>query len=842
MTTQKIIVIGNGMVGYKFCEKLLSKSGSEKFSISVFGEETRPAYDRVHLSEYFVDGNADKLTMAPFEWYLEKNIVIYLGDPILSIDRENKTVRSSKGIIKAYDKLVMATGSSAFVPQIKGVEKEGIFVYRTIEDLDMIMDYSKKCKKGVVIGGGLLGLEAAKALLDMNLETHVIEFASKLMPRQLDEEGSAILKSKMEALKVHVHLNKNTAHFEGEEKVTGLMFNDDSNLETDMVVISAGIKPRDELAIKAGLEVGQRGGIKVNNHLQTSDPNIFAIGECALHEGMIYGLVAPGYEMADIVASNLISGEKEFAAFDMSTKLKLIGVDVASFGDCFGTSAGSRSIVFQDKIKGIYKRINTSEDGKTLLGGILVGEAESYNMLLQTVKNALVLPPNPEDLILGSRGGSEGSAGSGVMSLPDEALICSCENVSKGAISNAVIENDFTEASQVMKCTKAGTGCGGCKPMLVDLVKETMKSQGKIVKTELCEHFHYSRQEILDLVKFHKIKSFDDLILNYGEGSGCEICKPAVASIFASTWNEMVLEKKHATTQDTNDRFLANIQRGGTYSVVPRIPGGEITPEKLIVIGEVAKKYNLYCKITGGQRIDLFGAQVHELPNIWEELINAGFESGHAYAKSLRTVKSCVGSTWCRFGVQDSVAFAIEVEERYRGLRSPHKLKSAVSGCTRECAEAQSKDFGIIATEKGWNLYVCGNGGVKPQHAILFATDIDKETCIKYIDRFLMFYIRTADPLTRTAPWLNKMEGGIDYLRDVIINDCLGIANELEREMSFMVSTYNCEWKEVVENPELRKRFTHFVNSDKPNPELAFKEERGQKFPEGWGNKLAIKN
>ncbi len=835
---QNIIVIGNGMVGYKFCEKFLSKQGSEKFIISVFGEETRPAYDRVHLSEYFIDSNADKLSMAPFEWYLEKNISIYLGDPIISIDRVNKTVRSSKGVEKSYDKLIMATGSSAFVPQIKGVEKEGIFVYRTIEDLDMIINYSKKCKKGVVIGGGLLGLEAAKALLDLNLETHVIEFASKLMPRQLDEDGSSILKSKMEALKVHIHLNKNTAHFEGEEEVTGLMFNDDSNIETDMVVISAGIKPRDELAIKSGLEIGQRGGIKVNNHLQTSDPDIYAIGECALHEGMIYGLVAPGYEMADIVATNLAGGEKEFSAFDMSTKLKLIGVDVASFGDCFGTTNGSRSIVLQDKVKGIYKRINISEDGKSLLGGILVGDAESYNMLLQTVKNSLVLPPNPEDLILGSRGGSESNSGSGVMSLPDEALICSCENVSKGDICGAIIENDFTDVAQVMKCTKAGTGCGGCKPMLVDLVKETMKSQGKLVKTELCEHFHYSRQEILDLVKFHKIKSFDDLITKFGKGSGCETCKPAVASIFASTWNEMILEKKHSTIQDTNDRFLANIQRGGTYSVVPRIPGGEITPDKLIVIGEVAKKYNLYCKITGGQRIDLFGAHVHQLPDIWEELINAGFESGHAYAKSLRTVKSCVGSTWCRFGVQDSVGFAIEVEERYRGLRSPHKLKSAVSGCTRECAEAQSKDFGIIATEKGWNLYVCGNGGVKPQHAILFATDIDKETCLKYIDRFLMFYIRTADPLVRTAPWLNKMEGGIDYLKDVVINDCLGIAEELEKEMEFMVNTYNCEWKEVVENPELRKRFKHFVNTDEPDPEVVFKEERGQKFPEGWGSKV----
>jgi nitrite reductase (NADH) large subunit len=302
--------------------------------------------------------------------------------------------------------------------------------------------------------------------------------------------------------------------------------------------------------------------------------------------------------------------------------------------------------------------------------------------------------------------------------------------------------------------------------------------------------------------------------------------------MFASIWNEMIL--KQAPIQDTNDKYLANIQKGGTYSVIPRIPGGEITADKLIVLGNVAKKFDLYCKITGGQRIDLLGARVDQLPEIWEDLINAGFESGHAYGKALRTVKSCVGSTWCRYGLHDSVSFAIEIEERYRGLRAPHKLKGAVSGCVRECAEAQSKDFGIIATEKGWNLFICGNGGAKPQHAILLANDIDKETCIKYIDRFLMFYIKTAEPLNRTATWLNKLEGGIDYLRDVVVNDSLGICNQLEKEMEFMIETYKCEWKEVVNNPELRKRFKHFINTNEPDENIKFRGVRGQKVPVAW--------
>ena len=548
---------------------------------------------------------------------------------------------------------------------------------------------------------------------------------------------------------------------------------------------------------------------------------------------MIYGLVAPGYEMAEVIASNLIGGDKIFTGFDMSTKLKLIGVDVASFGDPFIQTNDTRTIVFEDTRKGIYKRINITEDGKYLLGGVLVGEAESYNMLLQTCKNKIILPSNAEDLILGSRGG-DADAVAGIAGLPDEALICSCESVSKGTICDVVNAGSET-VDAIKKCTKAGTGCGGCVPMLKDLMNYTFKLQGKYIRNVLCEHFSYSRQELYDLIKVKELKFYDDVLDALGHGDGCEICKPAVASILASLWNEMILKKGNDTAQDSNDRYLANIQKGGTYSVVPRIPGGEITPEKLIVIGQIAKKYNLYTKITGGQRIDMFGAHLNDLPAIWEELIAAGFESGHAYGKALRTVKSCVGSTWCRFGLHDSVSFAIRVEQRYRGLRAPHKIKSAVSGCIRECAEAQSKDFGIIATEKGWNLYVCGNGGSKPQHALLLAQDLDDETCIQYIDRFLMFYIKTADPLTRTATWLNKMEGGIDYLKNVVVNDSLGLANQFEEEMQSLVDHYKCEWKEVVESPELRKRFNHFVNApEEKDPTVKFEPLREQKRAAEW--------
>ncbi|WP_114748839.1 nitrite reductase large subunit NirB [Pleomorphovibrio marinus] len=835
MTTKKsqIIVVGNGMVGYKFCEKLRNSDTEDRYQVTVFGEEPWPAYDRVHLSSYFTNTDPHKLQMAPRSWYAENKVELRTNELVTLIDKENRVVVNHLGESFPYDYLVLATGSSAFVPPVPGVDKKGVFVYRTMEDLEAILAYGKKVKSAAVLGGGLLGLEAAKAVMDMGLEAHVVELAPRLMPNQLDEQGAALLRSKLESLGIGIHLGKMTKEIQGNGKLTGLAFQDGSFLETEMLVISAGIKPRDELAAKAGLELGKRGGILVNDALQTTDRHIYAIGEAAVHRDKVYGLVAPGYEMASQVVNQLLDKEtKPFLGFDMSTKLKLIGVEVGSFGDPFGTSEPSHPISFEDKAKGQYKRINISEDGKRLIGGVLVGDSSSFGMLLQMTQNGMPLPPSPEDLILGGRDGKSNNPMEGLEALPEGAQICSCENVTKGDICQHVEDTASGDLGQIKKCTKAGTGCGGCLPMINDLAKHQLKKMGKTVKNVICEHFPYSRQELFDIVKIKGIKSYNQLLDEFGEGDGCEICKPAVASILASVWNEMILRQD--TIQDTNDRFLANIQKGGTYSVVPRIPGGEITPEKLIVIGQVAQEYNLYTKITGGQRIDMFGARVDQLPDIWEKLIAAGFESGHAYGKSLRTVKSCVGSTWCRYGVQDSVSFAIRVEERYRGLRSPHKLKGGVSGCIRECAEAQSKDFGVIATEKGWNIYVGGNGGSKPQHAKLLVNDVDTETCIRYLDRFLMFYIKTAEPLQRTATWLNKLEGGLDYLRDVVVNDCLGIGRELEKEMDFMVTTYSCEWKEVVNNPELRAKFKHFVNAEEEDPNVQFQPIRGQKIPVDW--------
>jgi NAD(P)H-dependent nitrite reductase large subunit/NAD(P)H-dependent nitrite reductase small subunit len=827
---QTIVVIGNGMVGHRFCEKLVEFDMEGRYRIVTFCEEPRAAYDRVGLTSFFAHRDVEKLMLARLDWYREKGIELHLGDRASKIDRKAKIVHSDKGQKIKYDHIVLATGSYPFVPPVPGINHLGVFVYRTIDDLEQILAYAKKAKRCAVIGGGLLGLEAAKAAYDLGLETHVVEFAPRLMPRQVDDAGSKALISKIEALGVKVHLNKASKEVVGDGCVESLMFTDGTSLPLEMIIVSAGIRPRDELARECGVTVGERGGVTVSDHLQTSDPSIFAIGEVALHSGMIYGLVAPGYEMAEIVAANLTGGDRKFAGADLSTKLKLMGVDVASFGDYEAKPDKATPLVYEDPFRGYYKKLFFSHDGKHLLGGILVGDASDYGTLMAFCRGGEPLPCPPGELMMPP---GEKTLAAGTAALPDSAQVCSCNNVSKGQICQAIGEG-VTTLGQLKSCTKAGTGCGGCIPMVTDLLNKTLAAQGKIVVNHLCEHFAYSRQELFQIAKIKRIKTFDELIASHGRGAGCEVCKPTVASIVASLWNDHILDTPHQALQDTNDRFLANIQRGGLYSVVPRVPGGEITPDQLIALGRVAKKYGLYTKITGGQRVDLFGAQVHQLPDIWEELIAADFESGHAYGKAVRTVKSCVGSTWCRYGVQDSVGFAIRVEQRYRGIRAPHKIKAAVSGCIRECAEAQCKDFGLIATEKGYNLYVCGNGGAKPRHADLLAADLDEATAIKYIDRFLMYYIQTADRLTRTSVWLENMEGGIDYLREVVVNDKLGIADELEQQMQHLVDTYKCEWREVVNDPERRSFFRQFVNSDETETGIEIVMERGQNRPADW--------
>ena len=849
MSKLKLVVIGNGMVGHRYIEDLVEKADVTELDITVFCEEPRVAYDRVHLSSYFSHHTADELSLVKEGFYQKHGINMLIGERAININRENRIVYSSTGREVQYDKLILATGSFPFVPPIKGHESKDCFVYRTIEDLKAIEACAKNSKSGVVIGGGLLGLEAAGALKALGVETHVVEFAPKLMAEQLDLAGGNQLRQKIERMGVNVHTSKNTLEIapEGTDARNVMRFADGTELETDFIVFSAGIRPQDKLARQMELEVGARGGIEVNDHCQTSDKDIYAIGECASWNGMFYGLVAPGYKMATVAVDHLLGNtESKFQGADMSAKLKLLGVKVGSIGDANGRTEGCKSYVYQNEEQEVYKRLIVSADNKKLLGAVLVGDTSDYGDLLQLMLNEIDLPEHPDALILPAHAGAEKPA-LGADALPESAVICSCFDVTKGKIAQAVADGHHT-LSDIKAVTGAGTGCGGCIPLVTSVLNAELAKSGIEVKNDVCEHFAYSRQELFHLIRIEEIKTFDELLEKYGKGYGCEVCKPLVGSILASCWGEHILKPQLVKLHDTNDNFLGNIQKDGTYSVIPRMAGGEVTPQALGSLAAVAEEYNLYTKVTGAQRIGLFGAQKDDLPEIWRKLIDAGFETGQAYAKALRMAKTCVGSTWCRYGVQDSVGLGSFIENRYKGIRTPHKMKFGVSGCTRECAEAQGKDLGIIATDAGWNMYVCGNGGMKPRHADLLASDLDKETLIKYIDRFMMFYIRTAAPLQRTSVWMENMEGGVDYLREVIVNDKLGINAQLEADVSKLVDEYECEWTATIKDESQLTRFAHFINSDKRDENVVFVPEREQhrpatfteKHPEAKGDILHV--
>ncbi|MGB5151895.1 MAG: nitrite reductase large subunit NirB [Mycobacterium sp.] len=840
-SAKHVVVVGHGMVGHRFVEALRARDTEGSWRVTVLSEESDAAYDRVGLTGYTEHWDRARLALPGNDYAGDNGVVLHLGLAAREIDRATKTVTLADGRLLEYDALVLATGSYAFVPPIPGHELPHCHVYRTLDDLDDIRAGAlaaarTKTPVGVVIGGGLLGLEAANALRAFGLSTQVVEMSPHLMAAQLDGAGGALLNRMIRGLGIGVHTgvgiesiqpiqkNKPLRKSEDDDSVR-VTLNDGSSIDAGLVVFAAGVRPRDELARQAGLDIAQRGGILTDLSCVTSDPGIYAVGEVAAIDGRCYGLVGPGYTSAEVVADRLLGGGAEFPEADMSTKLKLLGVDVASFGDAQGRTPNCLDVVVNDPVKQTYAKLVLSDDAKTLLGGILVGDASAYGVLRPMV--ASELPDDPLSLIAPASDGN--SPGLGVGALPDIAQICSCNNVTKGDLKEAIC-GGCTDVADLKKCTLAGTSCGSCVPLL----KQLLEAEGVEQSKSLCEHFSQSRAEMFEIISATEIRTFSGLIEKFGTGKGCDICKPTVASILASTGSDHVLEGEQASLQDSNDHFLANIQKNGSYSVVPRVPGGDITPAQLILIGEIARDFDLYTKITGGQRIDMFGARVDQLPEIWRRLVEGGMESGQAYGKSLRTVKSCVGSDWCRYGQQDSVQMAIDLELRYRGLRSPHKLKMGVSGCARECAEARGKDVGVIATETGWNLYVCGNGGMTPKHAQLLAGGLDDETLVRYIDRFLMFYIRTADRLQRTAPWLDALDGGMGHLREVVCDDSLGLAVEFEAAVERHVGGYACEWKGVLDDPEKLSRFVSFVNApDVADPTIEFTESFGRKVPIG---------
>ncbi|KAH0839338.1 hypothetical protein J3R83DRAFT_20 [Lanmaoa asiatica] len=970
--SKTIFIVGLGMVGIAFIEKMLNLDEAKRYRLTTCGEEAHLAYNRVALTDYFQHRSVEKLYLNQLEWYARQDpqrFLFYTNEQVTSLDTGAHSITTSKGRTIKYDYCVLATGSDStlppYIPPERAEKTKGIFVYRNVSDLDRILSYSEQHHvrggRAVVVGGGLLGLEAAKALYDLYVHftcvlrlhdqiklttrsTIIREAIGKVaiinrqafpLSRQLDDVGGEIVLRRIEAMGVEA-LTKTFVRdvlISEDGILTGLVLSNDQHFDAQMVIYAIGITPRDDLARKAGLKREDKGGITVDDLLRTSAPDVYAIGECASWRNNTYGLIAPGIEMADILSFNFTQVETSVGGFqlrqmnmpDLSTKLKLMGVDVASFGDYFAEKRISRGAprvknaevvpaepllsvsstrhrepidtpVWESKIdesKGkdgvtpdviavtVSSSVPTNSslsneappagregeyiftaDGKYLLGGMMVGDTSDYVKLVSLVKKRKAIEEPPSKFILGSGGkGEEDGA-----DLDDDTQICSCHNVTKGAIA-ACIKGGIDNLGDLKAKTKAGSGCGGCMPLVTNIFKAEMKSAGHVVSNNLCAHFAMTRQELFTVIAIRKLKTFPEVMQSAGvqpDSVGCELCKPAVGSILSSLYNELVVSPAHHANQDTNDKY-----DNRTFSVVPRIAAGEITPDKLIVLGQVAKKYKLYTKITGGQRIDLFGARKEDLPDIWEELNDAGFESGHAYGKALRTVKSCVGTTWCRYGIGDSVGsmyrsrcllstltiplVAIYLEERYKGVRSPHKLKGGVSGCVRECAEAQSKDFGLIATDKGWNskakvsylalrlgsshhfvVFLAGNGGSVPRHATLFATDVPPSKVIRILDRFLMYYIRTADKLMRTARWVEQFEGGIERLKRILLDDELGICEELEKQMDELVGTYSDEWSEVVKSPERRKQFRQFVNTGERLSSMEIIQERGQQRPADW--------
>ncbi|CAK9036470.1 unnamed protein product [Durusdinium trenchii] len=855
--TKAILVIGHGPIGHSFIEKITTSEVAANYQLSVLCEEPRPAYNRVMLTQYFEDRDAEKHDKMKLSYVTEQELkelnVNLIYGRAMSIDREAKKVSytfDSGNESIAYDVLILATGSFCFVPPVPGMtipEKknvnwpddpasrpEGVFVYRTIEDLESLLAKSKSgATRAVVIGGGLLGLEAAKAVYDLKMESHVLEMAPYLMPTQLNEAAGQVLGKKINDLGVRVHCGVQIKRVVLEDdKVTGIELLEKGEdtptvLDTDLIIVSCGVRPRDELARQCGLEMGTRGGVKVNESLQSSDEHIYAIGEVAAIGGqMCYGLWAPGVEQAETLVQNLQQpGSSEYVASDLSTKLKLLGVEVASFGRSAdfwfkrqfdGKDPSVKFIDSKDEINDTYRRLCFSADGSKLMGGVLVGDAKDYSKLLQLSKKEDLAGNEPAGLAFkrpppGASTGAPIDGGDGT-GLADDDTICTCIGLTK---SQAIIEKEAYTIPQIKKACKAGTGCGGCVTPVGEVPKllaHTLKKLGKATASGICPHFNYSRRELFDIIKIKELKSFTEVLSSVGQGAtdGCELCKPIVASILSGLWNDHALKA-----------------------------GGDITPDTLIAFAQTAKKYGLWTKITGAQRLGMYGAKIHDLPDIFKELVDAGMETGllpkrnMAYGKALRTVKSCVGTSWCRYGQQDSVTMAVTMENRYKGLRAPHKIKMAASGCLRECAEAQGKDVGVIATQAGYNLYVCGNGGAKPVHAKLLATDCSVEQVLKYTDRFLMFYISTAKHLQRTAPWLAELEGGIEYLKKVVIEDSLGIADDLEKMMENNRSNEKCEWKEVAYDEELRKKFKQFANTDETHDseQIEYIDMRGQRHP-----------
>lgn len=801
MNKKKLVMIGNGMAGVRTIEELL-KLTPDVFDITIFGDEPHPNYNRIMLSTVLQgDKSIEDIIMNDWDWYKNNNIQLYTGEAIVKIDRETKQVLSNQGRSVEYDELIIATGSSSFILPVPGSDKKGVVGFRDIHDCEMMIKDSQHFKKAVVIGGGLLGLEAARGLLNLGMEVEVVHLMPYLMERQLDETASAMLRAELEEQGMKFLLKKQTAEITGNERVTGLRFADGSEIETDLVVMAVGIRPNVQLAKDSGIYVNR--GIVVNDYMETNAPNIYAVGECAEHREIVYGLVAPLYEQGRVLAGKLGgTTPNPYEGTICGTQLKVSGCDLFSAGE-IGDDPGTKSIKVHNEFDGIYKKIVIRDN--RIAGIVLYGDTKDSNRLFRMLTKKEDISGMTSVSILETSGGccGGGADSSDVASMTDDELVCGCNGVSKGTIVDAIKTNGLTTVDEVGGCTNAGRSCGRCKSLISDILAYTLGDQydTSAKKPSICGCTTLSKDEVVAEIKEKGLTNVREVmnVLGWKQEEGCSKCRPAI-----NYYLGMINVDGYRDDRDSrlvNEKMHANIQKDGTYSVVPRMYGGVTTAEDLKKIAEVAEKFEVpLVKLTGGQRIGLFGVKKEDLPAMWEEL---GMPSGYAYGKTLRTVKTCVGQKFCRFGTQDSMGLGIELEKKFERLDTPHKVKMGVSACPRNCAESGIKDIGFVGIDGGWEIYIGGNGGTDLRAADLLVTVKTQEEAMEMTGAYLQYYRETASYLERTAPWVERL--GLEHIKEVLADEATRKA--LNARLDQTLERYREPWQEAIDNQEIKEKY-----------------------------------
>ncbi|WP_026105199.1 nitrite reductase large subunit NirB [Halalkalibacterium ligniniphilum] len=794
---ERLVVIGNGMAGIRCLEELFKLGGRERYEVTVVGKEPHVNYNRIMLSSVLAsEAKLEEIELNPLSWYEENEVTLYRSETVTSLDREKQLVLTDKGRSIPYDKAILATGSHPFMLPLPGAELEGVIAFRNIEDCEEMIATAKNYNKAVVIGGGLLGLEAARGLLNLGMEVNVVHIQSHLMERQLDKTAASILRSELEEQGMNFLMDKHTEAIVGKKRVEAVRFKDGEEVKADLVVMAVGIKPNHELASNSGITVNR--GIVVDDFMTTSDKNIFAVGECAEHRGMVYGLVAPLWEQGKVLAKALVEQKDEgYQGSILYSKLKVSGVNVFSVGE-FWDSDSTKSVSMLDEFTGVYKKIVM--EGKQIVGAILMGETDESTLLLNKIKQkAAIEEGSPLQLLRSHLSESASEAVSTVSLLADEDHVCGCNGISKGAIVQAIQQDGLTKVSEVSACTTAGRSCGSCKPMIAELITDTVGHSTEEKET-VCGCTDLTHEQVVAEIREKGLTHSREVmnVLGWKEDGGCSKCRPAINYYLA-----MVHPLEHEEERDSrfvNERMHANIQKDGTFSVVPRMYGGVTNAEELRRIADVADKYNVpLLKITGGQRIDLLGIQKEDVPNVWKDL---DMPSGYAYGKALRTVKTCVGEDYCRFGTQDSIGLGIALEKKFERLNTPHKVKMAVSACPRNCAESGIKDIGIVGIEGAWELYVGGNGGATLRPGDLFCKLKSNEEVIEVISAFLQHYRETARYLERTSKWVERM--GLETIKATVI-DNLAERKQLIERMETALANLQDPWKEIIEDASLKE-------------------------------------